>query len=123
MKTKNDSSFSVNVKIDFQITRDRIDTLMVSAFEGGSNYWIEKAFAVNPSEDFWDEAAYNSGIWVVRSEDQTHSCLTPSMIQRGFQVMSEKYSRHMGDFLSNNDDATTADVWLQCCLFGDVVYG
>jgi hypothetical protein len=27
------------------------------------------------------------------------------------------------DFIDENDDAITADVFLQFCLFGDVIYG
>jgi hypothetical protein len=37
--------------------------------------------------------------------------------------MADKYPRHIADILSENDDATTGDVFLQLCLFGDVVYG
>jgi len=43
--------------------------------------------------------------------------------KRGLQVMAEEYPRHFADFMSENEDAETADVWLQCCLFGEVVYG
>lgn len=44
-------------------------------------------------------------------------------MQRGLQLMVDKAPKHWGDFLSENDDATTADVFLQLCLFGDVIYG
>jgi hypothetical protein len=38
-------------------------------------------------------------------------------------LMAEKEPRHFGDFMGENDDATTSDVFLQLCLFGEVVYG
>ena len=44
-------------------------------------------------------------------------------IKKGLQIMAEKYPRHMGDFLNENDDADTGDVFLQCCLFGEAIYG
>jgi len=44
-------------------------------------------------------------------------------IKKGLQIIAEKYPRHMGDFLNENDDADTGDVFLQCCLFGDAIYG
>ena len=43
-------------------------------------------------------------------------------IQRGLQIMADKYPHHMADFLTENDDAITSDVFLQCCLFGDVIF-
>ena len=49
--------------------------------------------------------------------------LTREAIERGVKVMAEDYSRHFGDWLGENDDAITGDVFLQCCLFGKVIYG
>jgi len=37
--------------------------------------------------------------------------------------MAEKYPRHFHNFLEENDDAETGDVFIQCCLFGEIVYG
>src|SRR4051794_10292331 len=33
--------------------------------------------------------------------------------QRGLQLMAEKYPHHYADFMAENDDATTGDVFLQ----------
>jgi hypothetical protein len=43
-------------------------------------------------------------------------------IKSGLKVMAEKYPHHWQDFVSENDDAITGDVFLQCCLFGEIVY-
>jgi hypothetical protein len=37
--------------------------------------------------------------------------------------MVEKYPRHYADFKDGDEDASTGDVFLQCCIFGEVVYG
>lgn len=42
---------------------------------------------------------------------------------RGFDIMAEKYPQHFQDFINEDMDAITADVWLQCCVLGEVVYG
>lgn len=44
-------------------------------------------------------------------------------VQKGLDVMASKYPSHMGDFLSENHDAETADVWWQCVVLGDIIYG
>jgi len=38
-------------------------------------------------------------------------------------VMAKKEPRHFADFLKEDYDETTGDVFLQCCLFGEVIYG
>ncbi len=44
-------------------------------------------------------------------------------INRGIRIMSEKYYSHWSDFRKEDDDAITGDVFVQCCVFGDVIYG
>ena len=49
--------------------------------------------------------------------------LTWAMILEGIRVFVLEFSNHYNDFLTDNHDAITADVWLQCVFFGDVVFG
>lgn len=49
--------------------------------------------------------------------------LTLEKLVKSFDVMREKCPHHLGDFFSGNDDATTGDVFIQCALFGEIVYG
>ena len=44
-------------------------------------------------------------------------------ISEGLNVMATHCPRHLADFLNEESDAATADVFLQCCLFGDLIYG
>jgi hypothetical protein len=53
----------------------------------------------------------------------TECVLNLDSINRGFNVMSTKYPHLLADILKDDDDATTADVFLQCCVFGELVYG
>jgi len=43
-------------------------------------------------------------------------------IAQGLEVMASKYPRHFADLVNENTDAITADVLLQCCLFGELIY-
>lgn len=43
-------------------------------------------------------------------------------VERGLKLMADKFPQHFHDFVHENDDAETADVLLQCCLFGDIKY-
>ena len=42
---------------------------------------------------------------------------------RGLKIMNEKYPRHFAAWINETDDATTGDVFIQCALLGDIVYG
>ncbi len=116
------------VKVVHTFDKDRVECLLISAFEGGSNYWIKRVRCRVGQGDVY-EAAFDRGLYVkVLPEGgdpngNKEFFLGPTSMQSGMQVMADKFQHHMADFINENDDATTADVWLQCCLFGDVIYG
>lgn len=56
-------------------------------------------------------------------DDNKKYVLDLAAIQRGVVIMSTKFKRHWNDFRNENDDAVTGDVFVQCCVFGDVIYG
>ena len=64
------------------------------------------------------------GAWIVTvDEDAAKHTLDRARLETGLQIMADKYPKHFSDLVQENDDATTADVYLQCCLFGEIVYG
>ncbi len=128
---------SITINVEHDITLDRISNLLCSAFEGGSNYWYQIQEFVDPKEftfrtdenQLYKHLDYplNEGGAVIvgdlEDEDAKPKRLDLDAIKKGLVTMSRDYPRHMMDFINDNDDATTGDVFLQCCLFGDVIYG
>jgi len=49
--------------------------------------------------------------------------LTLADIQRGLETLRDKYPRHWADLVEENDDLYTGDAFLQCAVFGELVYG
>lgn len=44
-------------------------------------------------------------------------------VAEGTAKMAKDYDWHFMNIITEDDDAITADVWLQCVLLGEVVYG
>lgn len=42
---------------------------------------------------------------------------------KGLEIMARDWPQHFSNWLSENDDAITGDVFIQCALLGDIVYG
>jgi hypothetical protein len=132
----------VTSPVTVEVSKDQVAGLLCCAFEGGSNYWylIDNDRCVKPPEvdpelqkswgDFfhiaWPLSEGGSLDIVDRElpdEEQEHWTLNWEACKRGLEVMARKYPRHFADFVGENDDAITGDVFLQCCLFGKLVYG
>ena len=45
------------------------------------------------------------------------------LIARGLDVLASCYPRHFADLVNENGDSITADVLLQCSVFGELIYG
>jgi hypothetical protein len=127
---------SVIAKLEIQWSR--IEDMLCSAWEGGSNYWLECYDYRIPDppqpagvvEYRYQNALYPGGACLCRiagdSDDPSNGRkleLTQDKLISGLQTFAEKCPSHFADFMAENDDATTADCFLQCCLLGDVVYG
>lgn len=115
------TAVTVPVKVTHTFDRERIECLLISAFEGGSNYWIKWAQPVQGGDIY--DAAFDYGVRI-RADGEPHSrLLNLTAMAKGLQDMADHWPNHMADILNGNDDATTADIFLQVCLFGEVVYG
>ncbi len=108
------------------VPAERVNDLLCSAFEGGSNYWIASARRER-FEGYLQDVAFNyDGAVFVKLQDEPEKGemrLGREEIQRGLELFATKTPRHFGNWLDECDDASTGDVFLQLCLFGEVVYG
>jgi hypothetical protein len=145
MKVDVVSNQSEGFTIEIEIPDDRVKSLLCCGIEGGIGYWcqiVEYKFEPPLTIDdfreggqFQGEHYYHPseliplvpGCAVVFQdvEDGSQYLLDREKIKRGLKVMSTKpeIKRHWADFIKNNSDADTGDVFIQCCIFGDVIYG
>jgi hypothetical protein len=135
------------------IPNQRVSDLLIGAFEGGSTYWIEDyKSSSRKSKAFEQEAGISNsldnfimptyavlplieGQWIDIEIQESISAesykivyrLDREAVQKGLLAMASledgNGGHHWPTFLAENDDAETADVFLQCCLFGEIVFG
>jgi hypothetical protein len=128
---------TITLTMPTAISKGRLYSLLCGALEGGSNYWtcsvriqrLPPGKTAADFEFFHLEVPLTEGGAIEIAEDDggpevaDYHTLDLEAIHRGCLVMAEKYKHHWQDFITEGDDAITSDVFLQCCLFGEVVYG
>ncbi len=119
---------------------DAIASLLCSAFEGGSNYWYLIDEFVAPAAFSYrtdKERVYKhidyplnlGGRLVITTLDgdehkgKKRWTLDVARISRGLNAMAKHQPSHFASILDESADAETGDVFLQMCLFGEIVYG
>lgn len=132
-------------------TMEDIQNLLCCAFEGGSNYWYIIEEFHKPTEflhyadkdvseknrQIYRHLDYpvNPGGYIVVSDarliedeggdesDCTKTKIDIEALNKGLQIMSNLYPWHFANVGTPKEDAETGDVFLQCCVFGKLVYG
>ena len=136
----------VTVKVPTDIPEQRVRDLLCSALEGGSNYWYSgadhhlrdgleyKDFQEGGSQTLddyfhpYELIPFVEGCHLTVKVDmggdemETHKIDRDAM-KRGIRLMAEEQPRHFQNFINEDDDAETADVFLQLALFGELVFG
>lgn len=130
----------MQIEVKIELKDERLAGLLCSALEGGSNYWymIQKFNKPTSYEFRTDKETLfrhldypmNPGgslVFTTTEEDEingkTEWTLDRAALEAGFRLMAAKYPQHMANVLDESDDSITGDVFLQCCLFGEVVFG
>lgn len=136
-------------RITVKITDEQRENLLVSALEGGSNYWyclrtdaekeITKFVPEFPTlrketpyvELMW-KAIQAGAVIPVRDVENPKDVLghiSLASIAEGEQFMADNHSRHFTAIIDENDDAETGDVWFQLATLRnkdgkpEIVYG
>jgi|GEM_PF-2085902 len=137
------------MKVLAEIPDERVSDLLNCAFDGGIGYWakildyLDYEGKLESRTDGWvkgEDGKYypkydivpllpDCSILLVDVEDIYGTdppwILDREAIERGLYLMfaNPRYKQHASDFLSENEDAETGDVFVQLCLFGEIVYG
>jgi hypothetical protein len=132
---------SMGFELVVLLDKRRVAHLLCTAFEGGSNYWYQIEEFIPPAvannvkhlgDGFYRHIDYPLCIGGALMVSDRRACNPGEMkttrldwprIREGLGVMALKHPRHFANWLAEKDDAETGDVFLQCCVLGDVVYG
>ncbi len=127
------------MKITLEIPDKRLQNLLSCAFEGGSSYWaivIDRSDPA-PASPYLFQRPFDPEGFVILGDRQERKknpdgkleCPTYRLdlqaVEKGLHLFatSQKYARHFAQFMLENEDAITGDVFLQLCTLGEVLYG
>lgn len=125
------------MKITLEISPDKIANLFVSAFEGAYSPWLHNAESgdAKPARGhtWYSDAHVYEAPFVFRLDYDTEAdgegeCSGRKLIgledvRRGLEAMATHCPQRLGEILQGDTDAITADCFLQCIVFGHLVYG
>ena len=115
------NKYMKKISIRNYVTREEIENLLDCASRG-SDYWSENDLGYE--SEVKKVLVTTRGITIkdIEAEPNKYFSLNLVKIKKGLKVMANKYPKHFANFIAEDYDAITGDVFLQCCLFGEVIY-
>jgi len=125
----------IEVKATVRIPIQKIMDLITTAIEGGSNYWARFEFPQDYKEKYgsYEKIPFEGGDITVYDIEtgELLGYLNGATLKMGLQLMADRKdlkgkivpARHFKAFATDNEDAETADTWLQLAVMGEIVYG
>jgi len=107
--------------------------MLVTALEGGSDYWcsiVDESMIIKDDEKLLAERIFetimttNNQIPVEDGDTYQHlGVISFDSLQRGIERLQNEQPEHYNNMMDDSFDAETADVWLQLSVMGAVVFG
>jgi hypothetical protein len=123
----------MEIKTTQEVTREQMDNMLVTALEGGINYWCGSAEITKPAQEDTDspDAKWASHVVSRGGELKMTDVEEPDEVWTLTQEKMLKgmaYGLKWGNYGSvenmlDSHDAETADVIVQYALFDDIVFG
>lgn len=136
-----DKKTEFEIEVPLKLSSELLSNVLCSAFDPGyasTGYWGTVDRKVEPLEWLHEDKTRpeKGGHWLheyplspggklivwEQEEDKRHE-FGLEQIRKGLDIMARDFPKHFGDIISENDDAITADVLVQCGIFGEVKYG
>nr|DAK86987.1 MAG TPA: hypothetical protein [Caudoviricetes sp.] len=124
-------NYNIEVNKKYTVTPQDIDDIMVTALEGGINYWCRKAEVVGEylGEYASDQISRGGSLILYDAESSDHWELNLEKLLYGIQKAIEdnwydSYNWYIdGELDCCQIDAEVADTIVQLALFDDIVFG
>ncbi len=119
------------------ITKELQSDLIITALEGGSNYWyLIKENGSNLVTKYkskhtpcFSEAFYKAidkgetiPVHDIENGDELGE-INKKSIKLASQILLKEYKHVFANIISENYDANDADIWFQLAVMGEVIYG
>ena len=125
---------TINIPMNLDVSDDDLDNILVTAFEGGSNYWIDKIEMKEFSgHEFASHVVSKGGdVWIY-TDDSPRYFINKERLLKGISKWFAEYyyPRHIvkhslempSSFSDIDFDAGDTDIIIQLAIFNEVIYG
>jgi hypothetical protein len=116
------------------LSNQQITDIIITALEGGSNYWYSLEMNSNNAAKSKDQSRaeficeqvlkHNATFQIFDIDDDEHlGELSKESIKKGIKLVKANYPEYIVDVKEGDFDAEIADIFFQYFILGEIVFG
>ena len=131
----------LTIKKTIKLTQEMFDNLVITALEGGSNYWYmlnkdefrsklpTKAGSFNAltekiAKALYEDSSFEMKVYDIENPEEVLGIVSFASIVKAIEIAAEKYPKAFENLITNGDfDAEDADILFQLATMGEVIFG
>lgn len=123
-----------------KIHLDKFDDVIITALEGGSNYWYQlftddyrdqlvpktekrPAFSERIAESLYSKPDFKLPVYDVENPEELLGIVTQASMFRAFEIAEKDHTTAYEHIMEEEYDASDADILFQLATMGKVVFG
>lgn len=127
----------MKITIEQEITLDNVESVIISALEGGSNYWYwldtddfksdlpdsGQPLTVRISKALYTNSSFRMPVYDLEDKEEILGIVSQKSLKEGFEIAAKDYPNQFRAIMDESYDALDADVIFQLCVMKEVVFG
>lgn len=128
---------SIKITQEIFVTKTMLEDLIVTAIEGGSNYWYwldrnemdEKLpangdpLAIRLANRLYDDEGFKLNVYDCQEQEHVLGVITHKSCVDSFEILKDKDPDVFENIVLDNWDANDADCFFQVAVMGEIVFG
>ena len=126
-----------------EVDSEMFENIIVTALEGGSNYWYlintdefkkelpssDEPLSIRIAGALYNDTPFKLNVYDIESGDEDYEdkellgVVTYESCKKAFDIMAKDYSYRLSNFINESYDADDADVFFQLATMGEVTFG
>ena len=126
------------IKIDQPITLEHFEEIIVTALEGGSNYWYElnvnefnteleleasEPISTRIAKTLYEKPEFKMNVYDVENPEELLGTVTQKSMLKAIELAQKDYNNVFYDLMDGTGDVDTADVLFQLATMEELVFG
>ena len=127
----------MKIQIEIDITQEMVESLVVGALEGGSNYWYwidtedfesdlpksDEPLTMRIAKAVYTNSSFKMPVYDIEDDEDLLGFFSQKTLKEGLTKAAKEYPDRFNSLVDGEEDSEDCDVIFQLCVMGEITFG